>query len=352
MLEWIYAANQEAASYFINALCSTTDAIDYLRDRGLDDKMIRRSWAGYADGYLTSHLRSLGYTDDILIGAGLSIRGEDGQLFDRFRKRVMFPVFDWNYRIVGFSGRLIADNPDAAKYLNTPATQVFQKGNVLFGWNDMCWATGFQLGASQKLPYLIMCEGNLDVVSLHQAGFNQSAASLGTAFTKEQAAMIEKITGLVVLAYDSDKAGMAATKRNIAILRQAGVRSRVLIIKGAKDPDEYLKKFGPEAFRGLLSGAIPSYEWEMLYAEQKIMDGQDEFLRWGEPAAYTRAQEEAMKAFGDEFLALDVRSKDHLDGYALLLSERYPWLKKDSILGYINNYMLSNFMPEGPGKTA
>lgn len=345
MKEWLYAANQAAALYFINTLCVSPEGLGYLRKRGLSDDMLRRSWAGWADGKLTAHLRSRGFADEVLIGAGLSIRGEDGRVYDRFRRRVVFPVFDWNYRICGFSGRTLEESPDIPKYLNTPGTEVFQKGDLVFGWNDLCYTTGFQIG-ERKLPYMIMCEGNLDVIALHQAGFVQSGASLGTAFTPSQAHMLSLVTDLVVLAYDADRAGRAATKKNIAALRDAGVPSRVLVLEGAKDPDEFLKKFGAGAFKKALLDARRSYEWELDYAVQRVEEEKDPFFIPGEPAAQTRVQEEALRALGDEYVKLGERERSRLEGYAALVTKRFPWLKGESAEKYLMDYALS-VMAEG-----
>ena len=208
------------------------------------------SWDG-----LVNALRKKGYTEEEIRQSGLvSISRKNGNIFDRFRDRLMFPIIDVRGNVIAFGGRGIKKDSDAAKYLNSPETLIFNKRKNLFGQN---------LAKKAKHPYFILVEGNIDVVALHQYGFDNAVASLGTSLTEEQAALLSKYTDQVVLIYDGDNAGQNATKRAIPILEKAGIQVKVLQLRDAKDPDEFLKKFGADRFKLLLEESSNRVEYQL-----------------------------------------------------------------------------------------
>ena len=204
---------------------------------------------------LVKAMKAKGYTEQELIDSGLVIKSQkNGNIFDRFRDRLMFPIIDVRGNIIGFGGRIMNNNdPNAAKYLNSPETLIFNKRKNLFALN---------LAKKSKLGYLILVEGYMDAVALHQYGFDCAVASLGTSLTEEHAALLTRYTDQVVLIYDGDEAGQRATRRAIPILEKAGLQVKVLKMKDAKDPDEFLKKFGADKFKVLLEDASNRVEYD------------------------------------------------------------------------------------------
>ena len=194
---------------------------------------------------LVRAMKALGYSEQELFDGGLVRHGRSGGVYDTFRNRLMFPVIDVRGNVIGFSGRLLGDGEP--KYMNSPETIVFSKSHNLFALN---------LAKKSKCGYIILAEGNIDVASLHQAGFDSAVASLGTSLTPEQARLLSRYTSEIVIAYDNDGAGQKASQRAIGILEKLEVRVRVLQMQGAKDPDEYIKTFGADAFRNLLLSLI------------------------------------------------------------------------------------------------
>ena len=248
----IFEMNKEAARFFRSQLLLSKEAKAYIIKRGLTKRTVDRFGLGYSGlrGYeLIDHLKRLGYNEDEMVTAKLAGKNEKGY-YPFFRNRVMFPIIDTAGAIIGFGGRVM-DN-STPKYLNTPDTPAFNKGRNLFALNyakDHC---------SEEL---ILCEGYMDVIALHSAGFQNAVATLGTALTQEQARLIKRYTGKVVISYDGDKAGKAATDRASAILTEAGVDVRILQVTDAKDPDEYIKAFGAEAFSRLLKGSETKFDF-------------------------------------------------------------------------------------------
>ena len=233
-------------------------AMQYLLEkRGLSPAIIRRFGIGYAPndfGALSSILRKHGYTDEEMKAAFLcGVSQKSGRAYDMFRDRVMFPVLDTTGNVIAFSGRDVGGQ-DARKYVNSSDTPAFQKRRNLFALN---------FARNHCAEQLILCEGNVDVVSLHDAGFENAVASLGTALTDEQARIMAKYTKQIVLAYDSDEAGQRATHRAMGIFAKVGLDVRVLRMEGAKDPDEYIKKFGAERFRQLIKQSSSSFEYKL-----------------------------------------------------------------------------------------
>ena len=232
--------------------------LEYLTEkRGLPISIIRRFGIGYAPnefGALTDILRKNGYTDQEMKEAFLcGISQKSGKAYDLFRDRVMFPVFDNTGNVIAFSGRDVGGQ-DARKYVNSSDTPAFQKRRNLFALN---------FAKNHCAEQLILCEGNIDVVSLHAAGFENAAASLGTALTDEQARIMAKYTKQVILAYDSDEAGQRAAHRAMGIFAKVGLDVRILQMQGAKDPDEYIKKFGAERFRQLIKQSHTGFEFKL-----------------------------------------------------------------------------------------
>ena len=248
--------NRESARFFHSCLRSEQgrQAYEYLISRGRDRKTIRHFGLGYApagwDGLL-NHLRAKGFSDNDMLEANVVTKGKYG-LHDRFSNRVIFPIIDLRGNVVAFGGRALDDK--GAKYLNSSDTPVFKKSKTLFALN---------FAKTSKRPGLILAEGYMDVIAIHQAGFDNAVATLGTALTEEQARLISQYAERVVLAYDSDGPGQAATKRAMNIFDEVGVKVSVLSMTGAKDPDEFIKKYGAERFAMLLDNSRNPVEFEL-----------------------------------------------------------------------------------------
>lgn len=254
--------NKEAAKYYYYLLRSPKGQRGhrYLSDRELTDGTMQKFGLGYADGAgsdLTAYLRSKGYADDLITEAGLTGFDEKRGVHDKFWNRVMFPIQDSNHRVIGFGGRVMGDAKP--KYLNSPETAIFDKSRNLYGLN---------FARSSRAGNMILCEGYMDVIAMHQAGFGQAVASLGTAFTVGQAGLLKRYGEEVLLAYDSDGAGTNAALRAIGILREAGLRGRVIDMKPYKDPDEFIKNRGAEAFKERMGQAENGFFFELKVLEQ------------------------------------------------------------------------------------
>ena len=254
----ILEMNREAARFYYDRLIEPQGeaALRYLLGRGLLPKTIKHFGLGYAPAHwnaLTDMLAKKGYNYEEMEAACLSRRGKNGGYYDVFRDRVMFPIIDLRGNVIGFGGRKMTG--DGPKYYNSPDTPVFKKTKNLFALNFA--------KKNGKMPYLILCEGYMDVIAMHQAGFTQAVASLGTSLTSDQCRLAAAYTDEAVLAYDSDEAGQKATRRAIGLLDEAGIRSRVLSITGAKDPDEFIKKYGGARFKQLIEGSTGAVEYEL-----------------------------------------------------------------------------------------
>ena len=264
--ERLWALHKEAARFFYSQLYSTvgTEALNYALGRGMSRSILTTFGVGYAPNSwdsLVKAMRTKGYTDQELKDSGLvTVSQKNGNLFDRFRDRLMFPIIDVRGNVIAFGGRVIKNDKDAAKYLNSPETLIFNKRKNLFGLN---------LAKKTKQNYLILVEGNIDVVALHQYGFDNAVASLGTSLTEDQATLLTRYTEQVVLIYDGDEAGQRATQRAIPILEKAGIGVKVLQIRDAKDPDEFLKKFGADRFKLLLEGSANRVEYQLAAIAKK-----------------------------------------------------------------------------------
>ena len=273
----IYEMNREAGKFYHQLLFSPEGkaALDYLTGRGLTIHTIRRFGLGFApDEFhrLHFHLRGMGFSDFEMADAGLLVQNNN-KFYDKYRNRPMFPIFDTRGNIVGFGGRAMGDAKP--KYLNTDETLVFQKRDMLYALN---------YAKNSKADFFILCEGYMDVIAMHQAGFDSAVASLGTAITPAQARLLSRMGKKeVILSYDSDEAGQKAASRGINIFAEAGVKARVLKIDGAKDPDEFITKFGADAFRLLLekSGNAIDFELDKLAVglDMNSEDGKSTYIK-------------------------------------------------------------------------
>ena len=264
--ERLWALHKEAARFYHSKLYAPegASALRYATDRGMPKAVLTTFGIGYApDSWtnLVDYLRKKGYTDQELKDSGMvTVSQKNGNLFDRFRDRLMFPIIDVRGNVIGFGGRIMKKDDNAAKYLNSPETLIFNKRKNLFALN---------LAKKSKLGYLILVEGYMDAIALHQYGFDCAVASLGTALTADGAALLSKYTDQVVLIYDGDAAGQNATQRAIPILEKAGLKVKVLQMQGAKDPDEFLKKYGADRFKLLLEGSANRIEYQLNAIRKK-----------------------------------------------------------------------------------
>ena len=260
--------NKEAAKYFFYQLRRGQGqaGYQYLKKRQLSDETIHKFGLGFANmtsDDLTRYLKSKGYEDKLIQEAGLATFDEKYGMHDKFWNRVMFPIQDINHRVIGFGGRVMGDAKP--KYLNSPETMIFDKSRNLYGLN---------FARSSRKNQIILCEGYMDVIAMHQAGFTQAAASLGTAFTAGQANLLRRYVQEVILAYDSDGAGVNAALRAIGILKEVGLTGKVLNLEPYKDPDEFIKNLGQDAFKERIKQAENSFFFElrMLQKDYDLSD--------------------------------------------------------------------------------
>ena len=300
----LLSLNREAARFFYSELAkpSGLPAQNYVRQRRISLNMVKNFGLGFApDSFyaLSNAMRDKGYTEFELIDAGLANANKSGKgVHDVFRNRLMFPVIDVRGNVIGFSGRILGDGEP--KYLNSRETPVFNKSRNLFALN---------LAKKSKNGYILLTEGNIDVVSLHQAGFDSTVASLGTSLTPEQARLISRYTGEVVIAYDNDGAGQKASGRAIGILENLDLKVKVLQMTGAKDPDEFIKARGPDAFRALIEGSENHIEYRLGAAEKKYDLQNDE-----QKVAYLK------EAAG---IVAELESPVEREVYAMRLADRF-----------------------------
>ena len=255
--------NKEAARYFHSQLHSPAgrEGLEYLRGRGLSKGIMTRFGLGFAPeswDSLTKAMTDKGFAKGDLLDAGLAVSGKKGGVYDRFRNRVMFPIIDLRGDVIGFGGRVLGDG--TPKYLNSPDTPVFNKSRNLFALN---------LAKTTKLGRIVLTEGSMDTISLYQAGFDCAVASLGTALTADHAKLLSRFTKEVVICYDADAAGVQAANRAIPMLEKTGLKVRVLRVNGAKDPDEFIRKYGPDAFARLLDQSENYVEYNLGQLQSK-----------------------------------------------------------------------------------
>ena len=263
--------NKEAARYFYYQLRTDRgkQGRDYFMRRELSEETMKKFGLGYAlktPNDLTLYLKNKGYSDDLLVEAGISAFDERFGLHDKFWNRVIFPIQDINHKVIGFGGRVMGDG--TPKYLNSPETMVFDKSRNLYGLN---------FARTSRAGNFILCEGYMDVIAMHQAGFTQAVASLGTAFTSGQASLLKRYTDEVLLSYDSDGAGTKAALRALEILKEAGLTGKIINLEPYKDPDEFMKHLGKESFEERIKQAENSFLFEirMLKREFNLEDPED-----------------------------------------------------------------------------
>ncbi|MBQ9862204.1 MAG: DNA primase [Clostridia bacterium] len=274
----VLEANREAARLFHAYLYSQggRDGLDYYHSRGYTDATIKHFGLGYAPqsfDFLRSELRKKGFHDEELVLAWLCARSKNGRgIYDIFRNRVMIPIIDVRGNVIAFGGRVLDDSKP--KYLNSGDTLVFKKTNNLFALN---------FAKQQKTDHLILCEGYMDVIALHQAGFQNAVAALGTSFTAEHARLLSRYTDEVVLVFDADAAGQKGAQRAIGLLRDVGMRIRLVTIPDGKDPDEFIKNNGPERFKLLVERASNDVEYRLIELGKRHLlsttDGKVNYLK-------------------------------------------------------------------------
>ena len=255
--------NKEAAKYFYSLLRSPRGnrALEYFRKRGLSDEIMQKFGLGYSDQYsddLYRYLKNKGYKDDILKESGLLTFDEVRGGHDKFWNRAMFPIMDVHNHVIGFGGRVMGDGEP--KYLNSPETKIFDKSRNLYGLN---------IARTTRKEQMLLCEGYMDVIALHQAGFDNAVASLGTAFTQGHANLLKRYTNEVYLTFDSDGAGHKAALRALPILKEAGLTAKVINMRPYKDPDEFIKALGAEEFQKRIDTAENSFIFELRVAQGK-----------------------------------------------------------------------------------
>ncbi len=268
--------NTEAARFYHTVLIENPDgaAAKYIEQREIKDSTITRFGMGYSpDSWdsLLNHLVSKGYEQKDIVAAGLASKGRNGQYYDKFRNRIMFPIIDIRNRVIAFGGRLVSG--DGPKYMNSPETPAYNKSSSLFGIN---------IAKNSNAEKMIIVEGYMDCVMLHQAGFSNCVASLGTALTIKQARVLKKLVPEVIIAYDMDQAGRAATLRGLDMITGIGCGVKVLELPEGKDPDDYIKNNGSAGFNKLIDSAMSLVEYKAKLLKQKLnineMDGRMKFL--------------------------------------------------------------------------
>ncbi|MDR3597009.1 DNA primase [Clostridium sp.] len=279
--ELLYKINVEAARYYYSNLQKNKQAKAYFLERGIKEETIKRFGLGYScDDWhgAINYLRPKGYKNDLLVEAGLASQSEkSGNIYDKFRNRVMFPVFDVRGKVIGFGGRVLDDSKP--KYLNSPETMVFQKGINLYGLN-------FAIKNKLQEDYIIIVEGYMDLIALHQYGITNVVASLGTALTVNQVRLVRRYVNKVIISYDADLAGQTATLRGLEILRSAGLDVKVLTVPEGKDPDEFVRNNGKQAFLRLVKEALPLIEYKIKRAAQDInLKNGNDLIEYGEKFA-------------------------------------------------------------------
>ena len=279
--ELLYKVNVEAARYYFANLQNNKSAKEYFFKRGIKEETIKRFGLGYSyDSWqgLINYLKARGYNDNILFEAGLVSKSEKkGNIYDRFRNRVMFPVFNVKGEVIGFGGRVLDDSKP--KYLNSPETIIFQKGVNLYGLN-------FAIKNKLEEDYIVIVEGYMDLIALHQYGITNTVASLGTALTVNQARLLKRYVNKVIISYDADIAGQTATLRGLEILRSAGFDVKVLTVPQGKDPDEFVRNNGKEAFLRLAKDALPLIDYRIKRASEGIdLKNGNELIKYGEKFA-------------------------------------------------------------------
>ena len=321
----ILNVNKMAAKYYYYQLRTENgrQAMEYLKNRCLSDETIRSFGLGYSNKYsndLYLYLKKQGVSDELLRESGLMNVDERKGMYDKFWNRVIFPIMDVNNRVIGFGGRVMGDGKP--KYLNSPETAVFDKSRNLYGLN---------VARTARKKSMLVCEGYMDVISMHQAGFKNSVASLGTALTTQHASLLKRYTDEVILTYDSDGAGIKAALRAIPMLKAAGISTRVLHMNPYKDPDEFIKTLGPEAFQERMDQAENSFLFEISILERDFDMHDPE----GKTGFYQAAARKLME-FDQEL---------ERENYIQAVAERYQ-ISFDSLRKMVNREAMRGSSPQ------
>jgi len=325
----ILELNKQAAKYYYYQLRTENgrQAMDYLTGRELSDETIKKFGLGFANKYsddLYKYLKKQGVSDELLKESGLVNVDEKHGMYDKFWNRVIFPIMDVNGRVIGFGGRVMGDGKP--KYLNSPETKVFDKSRNLYGLN---------IARTSRKKCLLVCEGYMDVISLHQAGFNNAVASLGTALTTQHASLLKRYTEEVILTYDSDEAGVKAALRAIPILKAAGLSARVLQMQPYKDPDEFIKALGADAFEERIAQAENSFMFEVAILQTN----------------YSMEDPESKTAFFNTVAGKLVEFEQEIEreNYMEAIARKYH-IGFDSLRKLVNHMALRGRPAEVPGK--
>ena len=322
--------NKMAARYYYYQLRSDSgnQAMNYLKGRKLSEETIHKFGLGYSTKYgndLYRYLKSKGISDELLAQSGLMNVDEKKGMYDKFWNRVIFPIMDVNGRVIGFGGRVMGDGKP--KYLNSPETKVFDKSRNLYGLN---------IARTSRKKYMLVCEGYMDVISMHQAGFTNAVASLGTALTSQHASLLKRYTDEVILTYDSDEAGVKAALRAIPLLKEAGVSTKVLSMLPYKDPDEFIKALGTEEFQKRIDAAKNSFLFE-IDVLQRNYDMQD-------PQSKTAFYEETAKKL------MSFEQELERENYIEAVAARYG-IGFDALRKLVNRMAMKNVpIPKTPVK--
>ncbi|MCR5221738.1 MAG: DNA primase [Lachnospiraceae bacterium] len=313
--------NKEAAKFYYVQLRSEEGkaAWKYFKDRGLNDEIMQKFGLGFARtgrNLLYRYLKDKGFEDEILRQCGIFTFDEKNGVTDKFWSRVIFPIMDVNHRVIGFGGRTMGDAKP--KYINSPETLIFDKGRNLYGLN---------LARTSRKKNLILCEGYMDVIAMHQAGFNQAVAALGTSFTSGQANLLRRYTEEVLMIFDSDDAGVKAGTRAIPILKEAGLSGRVVDLSPYKDPDLFILNEGAEAFQQRLDQAENAFFWEIRMLER----GYD----LNDPQDRTRFAEETARKM------LRFEEQIERDNYIDAVCDKYH-MNRDSFRKLVAKYAMKN----------
>ncbi|WP_055668039.1 DNA primase [Desnuesiella massiliensis] len=324
----LYEVSIESARYFFNNLQKQKYAKEYVVRRGISETTIRKFGLGFSLNSwdsLLKFLRIRGYKEQDIFDAGLIIKKEKGGFYDRFRNRIIFPVFDYKGKVIGFGGRVLDDSKP--KYLNSPETLIFSKGTNLYGLN-------FAIKNSNTRTFIIV-EGYMDCISLHQYGITNVVASLGTALTVNQAKLLKRYADKVIISYDADLAGQMATIRGLEILKNTGFDVRVLTVPQGKDPDEYIRSNGKEAFINLIDKALPLIDYRLTRAKQGIDFNNGEML-----IKYTKEVTEILKSL--DSVEKDVYIKKISEDTGVKEQALYDLLNNEINKISVNNGMIKN----------
>ena len=328
----LLAIHKDAAVYYCHVLRSEQGkpGLNYLKQRGVSDEMIRAFGLGFATQHSTAlyqYLRSKGYTDKQLTDSGLVTVNERGA-HDRFWNRVLFPIMDTNSRVIGFGGRVMGSGEP--KYLNSPETRIFDKSRNLYGLNA---------AKRSREKYLLVCEGYMDVIAMHQAGFTNAVASLGTAFTSQHGMILKRYTEEVILCYDSDGAGQKAALRAIPILKDAGLRVRVLSMTPWKDPDEFIKNLGADEFRERIKNAENAFLFEI-----RVLRNSFDFNDPDEKSRFFNEAAQRIAGFSNE-----IERNSYIEAVANRYGIDYGVLRNQvSAIGAREGYVRREAYPERP----